>query len=442
MPAKPRRFVQFCLLSPSHPEFTAKCSAHKNDGDPCTSSVWRKGLASKLETLHARAQESTADEKTIEDTLRELARLTICGYQQRSYGAIEAAVQQWRSELLAQDNATIHPNTPENAAIETNENERSDKLIFTPFETPDVDILLSRELDRIMDRTISRKINNCNWKDKRDHLYIFACEEAEGMCKLGRTLDLSRRASQHEKCYPHLVERWSLYCPNAKVFERVVQLEFSQRRYQHKCPKCKVTHTEWFKADLEGMYQRVKTWCKFSCGLEKDERRQQLTIPLAGFSSDPDRWYTWAQKWLHKWDEEKSQSEPKTPVMSAVDSDIVTGDNLNIDDDAQSVPGLSPSCSTPGTLEDDYDGPPTPTPVVRPRKERSRPRVVIPTTSEPELPEVFLTPVETMVTPQDRVPFPVIPGAFPASPLKAVPEAINDNGDELDHIVESIRLLL
>ncbi|KAE8156784.1 hypothetical protein BDV40DRAFT_280304 [Aspergillus tamarii] len=258
------------------------------------------------------------------------------------------------------------------------------------------------------------------------------------MCKLGRTRDLSRRASEHEKCYPNLTQRCSLYCPNSAVFEKVVQLEFTQHRYQHECLKCNAAHTEWFKADLSDMYQRVKVWCQFSKGFQSLDKRSQASLPFPGLSSDPDRWYKWAQKYVQLWDKELPHSEPNTPGKANVNNDIVTGD-----DDAESMPGLSPSSSASGTPDDDYSDPPTPTPIERSRnaKSTSLQRLIIPPAS-PSMPsEPYWTAVESMATPKGRIFFPRVPGEYPDSPVRIAPNETNEDENGLVDILENIKLV-
>ncbi|KAB8238231.1 GIY-YIG nuclease family protein [Aspergillus alliaceus] len=443
MPAKERYFIPFRHLSPSLPEYTAECAAHKNNGKRCTSMVQSHNIP-EINRLHARLQisyETTNNDERREEMLRKLAKLTICGHQTRVDGVIEAAVHQWNFELQPQDGAAVSLETPpRNVNAQSNDDKGSSKLKFTPYQKTNIDKpvadALSHELDRMVDRNIGQKIITHDWKHERDYLYIFECEEAEGMCKLGRTYDLSRRASEHEKCYPNLTQRWSLYCPNAEVFERVVQLEFSRHRYKHECLKCNVTHTEWFKTDIDDIYQRVKVWCQFSKGLQSHEKRSQVSVPVPGFSSDPDRWYKWAQKWVQLWDEKVSHTEPNTSGKSVVDNVIVTGEDLNLDDDAESVPGLSPSSSAPGAPDDDYSDPPTPTPIERSRNGKPilGQRLIIPAASPSVSPEVYWTPAESMSTPKGRVLFPRLPGAYPVSPVKVEDE----NG--LADILENVKL--
>ncbi|KAL4869228.1 hypothetical protein BDV12DRAFT_208665 [Aspergillus spectabilis] len=426
MPAKVRNFIPFHLLSPLHPEYIAECSAHKNDGERCTSKLGKPTipLINRLYTRLQNSYKSMNNDETRKEMLRELAMLTICGHQSKSEGTIEAAVHQWNSELQPQDSAAVGLETPpRNVNTQLNDDEGSSKLEFTPYQsTKKIDRLvadeLSHELDRMMDRKISQKFITRDWKDERDYLYIFECEGAEGMCKVGHTRNLSRRASEQERCYPDTVQRWSLYCPNAEVFERVVQVEFAHHRYQHECPKCKTTHTEWFKAPVDDLRERVKVWSQFSRGLQSHDKRSRVEIPLPGFSSDPDRWYKWALKWVQLWEEKIPVSEPNASGKPVVDNATVTGKELNLDDDAESVPGLSPPSSAPGMPDDDFSGPPTPTPSARSRngKQILRQPLIIPAASLSDSPDVFLTPVEDMSTPKGGVRFPGIPGAFPTSP--------------------------
>ncbi|KAL3486347.1 hypothetical protein BJX62DRAFT_246882 [Aspergillus germanicus] len=446
MPTESLRFVAFRALSHLHSEYTGKCAAHQKDGKRCRSQVPRGGkhAIARSRELHIKAQDRTLDEDSIADMLGELASLTICGLQRRSAGVIEAAVKQWKDELEAEDDEISRPNTPsgdDDTASEDSE-ERA-QFIFTSYQTYDVDTLLTREIDQLIDRRISQKFNSRDWNGERDHLYVFECERAAGMCKLGRTQNLSRRASQHDRCYPLLTQRWSFHCPNAEVFEKVVQLEFSHRRYQHTCLECGKTHIEWFKAGLEEIVTRVKVWCQLSCHLQSREKRAQLALPLAGVSDDPDRWYKWAQGWVQTWDRHDSHSAPKTPDRSTTSNAIMTANDSNIDDDVQSVPGLSPSNSAPGTPEGDYDDPPTPTPIGRSRSGRPslKPQLAILTASQSAPNETYYTPVETMPTPAGCVLFPAIPGAFPLSPVKGLAEATGNNENGLEDILESIGYL-
>ncbi|KAI9041807.1 putative RNA-directed DNA polymerase from transposon X-element [Aspergillus affinis] len=140
----------------------------------------------------------------------------------------------------------------------------------------------------------------------------------------------------------------------------------------------------------------------------------------------------------------------QTPSMSVVDKAIVTGESfnrLNLDDDAESVPELSPSSSAPGTPDDDFSNPPTPTPIERSRNGKPilGQRLIIPAASSAAPPSVspddFLTPVESMPTPKGRVLFPrEPPGAYPDSPAEVMPNETKVDKNELADILGDIKL--
>ncbi|KAE8339456.1 hypothetical protein BDV24DRAFT_75554 [Aspergillus arachidicola] len=441
MPTSKKSFIPFRLLLPSHPEYT-ECAAYTKEGKRCSSKLHDISGINKLHAALHNSYKTTIEDETREDMLKKLAGLTICGWQKSKSGYIEAAVHQWNVELQRQDSAAVSLQTPpRNVNAQSHDDKGSPKWEFTPYQTAEIDKLvrgeLTEELNRLINGRITQNFMTHNWKNERDYLYIFECEEAEGLCKLGRTGNLPRRASQHEKCYPNLMERWCLYCPNSTVFEKVVQLEFARHRYKHACLKCNVTHTEWFKADFDDIYQHVKVWCQFSQGLQSPEKRSQVSIPLFfEFPSDPDRWYKWAQGYVQSWDNKMSPSEPNTSGKSFVDQD-----NVTVDDDAESIPGLSPSSSASGTPDDDYCDPPTPTPIERSRntKPTLKQGLIIPAASLSVSHEAFWTPVESMSTPKDRVLFRV-PGEYPVSPVKVVPQETEEDENELADILESVRL--
>ncbi|KAE8416201.1 hypothetical protein BDV36DRAFT_260856 [Aspergillus pseudocaelatus] len=448
MPAKKKSFIPFHLLLSSDPEHT-QCAAYTDGGNRCSSKAPGLKVPSleqpnicRINELHAELQksyEAKIDYERRKDMLMELAKLTICGRQKNK---IDAAVPQWNAELQSQDSATVSLETPpRNVNAQSNNDKGSSKLEFTPCQPAEIDELvggeLNQELDRIIDRKISQNFITHNWKDHRDHLYIFQCEEAEGMCRLGRTRNPSRRASEHEKCYPNLTQQRCLHCPNSKVFERVVQLELTQYRYKHECLTCNAIHTEWFKADINDIYQRVEVWCQFSKGFQSIDKRSQVSIPVPGFSADPDRWLKWAQEYVQSWDKEVVHSEPNISGKSVVDNDIVTGD-----DDAESMPGLSPSSSASEAPDGDYSDPPTPTPIERSRNAKSTSvhRLIIPPASPSVLPEAYYSAVEIMPTPTGCGPLPRVPGEFPDSPVKVAPKETKEDENELADSLENIKI--
>ncbi|KAB8264303.1 hypothetical protein BDV32DRAFT_145551 [Aspergillus pseudonomiae] len=430
MAIKQTYFIPFHLFSSE--EYTGQCAAYKSSRNKgrCTSTPGSDLIKkTKINELHAQLQSSyenrTGDEDK-EKMLKELAGLTICGRQKKVDGAIEDAVRQWNSELKTQDSPAVCPATPaRNVNAQSKKDEGSPKLEFTPYKTDDMDKYIVGKLNEAAGRDSSMDSD----KEKRDHLYIFECDDAKGMCKLGYSSSLTRRAREQEKCYPNTTERRSLYCPNPDIFEKVVHRELSQDRYKHKCGRCNVTHNEWFKADLDELYRRVKVWCQFSQGFQDPEKRVDVRIPPPELPSGPDRWYKWAQKWVQDWEKQGLHSEPNTSDTSAVHNAIMAVEALNLDDDAESVPGLSPSSSVSGIPGDDYIDPPTPTPIERSRNGKSllKNNLIIPTASPSMSSEEYWTAVESLSTHKGSVLFPQVPGGYPASPVKVTTNE-DDNG--------------
>ncbi|KAL2833785.1 T5orf172 domain-containing protein [Aspergillus cavernicola] len=403
MPVKENVFVPFRLLSPSDPEYKADCPAKTGNGSRCKSRLQKcnipqiNELLAKLQDSH----ENTIEDETREDTLREIARLSICGHQKKS---IEAAVRQWIAEIQSQASHSVGLRTPpRNVNAQLKDNGGGSKLEFTPYRRKEIETVaneLSRKLDLIMDENISVELlkHIGDWKAERGHLYVFECEGAEGMYKVGRTTRVRKRGAEQEKCYPRLVERRSIYCPNAELFERLVHLEFAQHRYQHKCVHCNQTHTEWFKTPYDDIVGRILLWSRFSQDLQSGDtfaKLSQVTIPLPGASSDPDRWYRWVLKWVELWTE-KSPVPESNPSEESVVNKTNGIEDLEPDEDAAWGPGLSPSSSGPGIPGDDFTDPPTPTPSVRTRKGKftMREPLIIPEVIPSESNDVFWTPVE------------------------------------------------
>ncbi|KAL4934941.1 hypothetical protein BDV06DRAFT_234886 [Aspergillus oleicola] len=456
MSTKERRFIPFHLLLPSHPDFTAECAAHKNDDGRCTSKL-KIGAITRIDELHSKLQsnDKTAhDHETREELLRELADLAICGHQKRLGGIMEAAVEQWNSELLPPGNAAdipdITPETPlQNANAQSRDKARSSMLVFTPYKPPKIDEKLntdkpSHELDLWTDRKIIEKLAKCDWKNEKDYLYIFQCDQAPGMCKVGRTIDDSRRADEHKKCYANIEQRRVISCPNAEVFETVMQAVFRRHRYEHFCGQCNRTHTEWFKLDIDVVFQHIQVWCQFSKHIQNPEKRCQVKISLPGSSQDPDRWYKWAQDLIQSWKERELPSQPNTSdkPFVIVDNAVYAVRDPNAKDDVESVPGLSPPSSAFASPRDDDSDPPTPTPTERSRDGK---RMLQPlstrTASRSVSSKAYFTPVERISTLEYGVLFPRIYGEYPDFPIK--PCRKNPGGNEmgLEDIFESFKLV-
>ncbi|KAL4951187.1 hypothetical protein BDW69DRAFT_196686 [Aspergillus filifer] len=402
MPVNKRRFVSFDLLSESNlaRHDVAHCAAHMKNGERCTTQL-KSDAITRVGALHGKltsSDGSAIDDETMEALLEQVARLAICGRQnnKRAKGVIEAAVEQWKSELL------------ESQAY-VNNHKDSSKLIFTPYKTSIDDDKIAEELNELVDTDIAGKLIAGGWKHDRGFLYIIKINEAPGMFKLGYTNDVGRRASEHTKCYPGASEGIFFRCPNALRFESILKMEFAQNRYKHECKTCKGVkeHTEWFKVDLKDFQQRVKVWCKFAEGICDDENRSQVAVPLAGFSQDPDRWYKLVQGYIELWKGKSSLSEPNTPEPSFVEEEnaIEPRENSNLtgEDDLESVPPLSPPSSAPGSPGDCYSDPPTPPPVKRSPSAKPPPFPPLDTSraSQIDPPEEYFSAVEKMPDPED-----------------------------------------
>ncbi|KAL5041008.1 T5orf172 domain-containing protein [Aspergillus fruticulosus] len=421
MPAKEKVFVPFRLLLPSDPEYRPHCPAITGQGLRCKSKLKEcnipqiRELLTKVQDSH----EDTTDDETRETTLRRIAKLSICGHQIKS---IEAAVRQWVAETRPRDSHLVGPQTPQtpprNVQAQLRDNGGGSELVFTPYRRDEIEAPvadeLSRELNRMMDENIGvnflKHIRDS--EAERGYLYIFDSERAKGMYKVGRTKRPRKRGAEQDKCYRGFEERRSIHCPNAKLFERIIQLEFAQYRYEHYCGRCDRFHTEWFKAPFDDIVGHINLWSHFSRALQSGntfDKLSQVTIPLPGTSSDPNRWYKWALGYVEKW-----RKESPVPQLGPSEEPVVNKasgpEDLEPVEDTISVPGLSPSSSTPGTPSDDFTDPPTPTPSSRTRQRKfTMPETLsIPEVMPSEPDDIFFTPVED-VSDMPSIPTPESP---------------------------------
>lgn len=433
-------FIPFHHLSPSPPKYAEQCRAYKRNAERCTTNL-KKDDCPEIEHLLGCLQnshETTIDaelNEISENMWTELAALTICGHQKNSR---TAAVQQWKSELQLQRTAAAsQESSPRNDNAPLFDDKESSELESTPYQIT-TDKGIEKTLSCIlgpqnpeMNRSSreSTTARNRTEMHGQSYIYISECEEAEGVYKLGHSGGCHPRIKDQEKCFPNLTIEWMHWCPDPDVFERVVQLELTQHRYNHKCPRCNRSHREWFKTSLDSFVQRLTVWCLFSKGLQSSEKRSQVNVPSPGFSRDPDRWYKWAQELVQEWDIEVSHSEPNPLSKSVVDSVVLAGESFNyltLNDDAESVPDLSPpSSSALGSSDDDNIDPPIPAPIER--SQNGKPilgqRLIIPATSAASSPvaspDVYSTPVESMPPSKGHVLYPrIFPGAYPISPVK------------------------
>ncbi|KAL4965813.1 GIY-YIG nuclease family protein [Aspergillus stella-maris] len=451
MPITKRRFVPFDLLCESIlSQDVTRCAAHMNNGERCTTKLTRSTVdyIAQLYMDITTNDGAAIDDEEGETLLNEVARFAICGRQnnERAKGVVEAAVEQWKSELRGSQTATSDsPVSPEETVIETpfasdnpseslsedlcdgfetlsiaqprtppqtpprNANAHVDnhndscKEDCTPYKIAIDDGKVIRELkDAILESKTAGKPIPGGWKHDEDNLYIIESRDVQGMYKVGNSRETTRRFRTHSKCFDSFETR-QIKCPNAPRFERILQLELVENRYRRKCHRCKCTeHTELFKSDYEALYQRIRVWCEFANDIRDDEKRSQVTVPDARLSFDPDRWYKWAQGYVLLWRGKSSLSQLNTPEPSFVEEDSIIEagrkGNLHPDDDLESVPPLSPPSSAPSTPGDCYSDPPTPSPAERSRsgKPPALPRISTSTAWQIESPEQFYSAVEKM----------------------------------------------
>ncbi|KAL4793040.1 hypothetical protein BDV19DRAFT_232772 [Aspergillus venezuelensis] len=471
MPVTKRRFVSFDFLCESIlSQDVTQCAAYMNNGERCTTKLPRNavGYIARVYTEITTNDRAAIDDEARETLLKEVAKFSICGRQnnERAKGVVEAAVEQWKSELRESQTTTpdspvspaetvfeasleqpletslegvpddlwnnsseslsedlcdgfqtlsiAQPRTPpqtppRNSNAHVNNHSDSCKSGYIPYRIAIDDRKVIKELNRaILESETAGKPIPWGWKHDKDKLYIVEFRDVQGMYKVGNSRDTERRFSAHSKCFDSFETR-EINCPNAPRFERVLQLELVENRYKRTCDRCKGTeHTELFKSDYEVLYQRVRIWCEFANGIRDDEKRSQVTVPDDRLSFDPDRWYKWAQGYVRLWRGKSSSSRLNTPEPSFVEEDniIEAGrrGNLHPDDDLESVPPLSPPSSAPSSPGDCYSGPPTPSPPERSPsvKTSALPQIDTSTALSIESPEEFYTPVEKMPQPKDR----------------------------------------
>ncbi|KAL4874488.1 hypothetical protein BJY04DRAFT_13483 [Aspergillus karnatakaensis] len=384
--SRKRTFVSFRDLSPDNPLYAATCSARKNDETRCPTQLCDcGGPVSFINDLHERIESDydwVVNDGRLGATLEALAKLSLCGRHNKD-GTIEAAARQWQDEIESAnwisdyEAAVPDPGSP---LAETGEEDS--RLTFRPYRPIEVQKLMEknlwRELDRKTDEDIHRQIITTTryGKDPNKYLYIFGHEKAPGMYKIGYSEHLKRVTTEHEKCYPNLDLYYFVKCPNARLFERVVHLEFRQHRYWHRCAvsgtrhKDGRKHTEWFEVPLEDLIRSVEVWSKFSRSFfsgDLSRKQSEVRLGLPGVSSDADRWHNWALRFIQQWSNPNAGLHAETP--RPVRPTFVTDSNhyFDAEDEIEPPPELSPPNSGPATPGDEPSDPPTPTPSSRTR---------------------------------------------------------------------------
>ncbi|KAL6229789.1 hypothetical protein BDW75DRAFT_224441 [Aspergillus navahoensis] len=236
------------------------------------------------------------------------------------------------------------------------------------------------QIDRKIRELLSKKI--LKQDDSGGYLYVLSSEATEGAYKVGCTHNLPERIKGLKRCYGVLKLLCFVECPNVDLFEKVVHAELLQYRLKHPCPKhdCKLDgtereHTEWFKADLQDIFDTVTTWSLYArmlyrCGLSVD--RNNHSAPLPGASSRADRWRRWALLETGRWMDGLSSNVSVVPEKATPEKNLETDAGDETDSECESIfsspadrsgtPGTTPA-TTPGFDDhekDDYSLSPIP----------------------------------------------------------------------------------
>ncbi|KAL4865656.1 hypothetical protein BDV12DRAFT_199950 [Aspergillus spectabilis] len=208
----------------------------------------------------------------------------------------------------------------------------------------------------------SNLVNRISRKRPSDHLYVFGHEFAKGLYKVGSAKSI-KRFDRHAIRYPGLVLYSFIYCPNAHLFEKQIQHEYSAHRYQHQCDaqRCATkTHGEWFKVPLQTLLNSITAWASFAqlfYGDDDSIDRSHLKILSAGVSQDTYRWTKWAQQQVEEW--LSNSSSPQHSVLGGSGSEQHQEQNDN--SPPSSPPELSSDLGTPTPGPNNLD-PMTPPP--------------------------------------------------------------------------------
>ncbi|KAL2832049.1 hypothetical protein BDW59DRAFT_114819 [Aspergillus cavernicola] len=302
MPSKVRVFVQFHILPSAHPSYTGKCAALTKDGRPCPR--WLKCDISPIDKLHAKLQHDDGramEDREREDTLREIAKLCLCSsYKHNGDGCIEAAVRQWNAEIRSQAGPLVDPQTPPRNVVTPAKHSGGLHLGFEPYLPSEIKKLVDNQLWQALDRKIDKDISaeliirTDKGEDAVNYLYIFSRENEKGMYKVGHTKGLKRVTHDHERCYPRLVVRKCVECPNAQLIERLVHLEFARYHHQRYCGHCNKMHREWFDAPYEHLMESINKWSRFSRILYSGDtwnKQKDPQVSLVSVTSGPHRWH-------------------------------------------------------------------------------------------------------------------------------------------------------
>ncbi|KAL4814390.1 hypothetical protein BDW67DRAFT_186774 [Aspergillus spinulosporus] len=361
-------FVEFYSLEfKTDSSADRRCAAVLPGRDRC-SQLFSLDSASKLHALHGKLHDHDHDhDDEIDNAARahilwQIAKLSLCEAHAQDRN-ITAAVLQWESQI--QSRVRVRPADPQTPLAKTVK--KQSQIVFTDYTSEKSKIKPDNpmHIDRQVRGVLGRKIEN---RDKEaSHLYVFSCEGAEGLYKVGVGQYITRVIEQG-KCYSGLKLHCFVECPNAKMFESVVHEEFRQYRRKHMCTHCMnkkgnpVQHEEWLQAPLRDILDSVTAWSLYSRmlygdGLSIDRNYQNLPAP--GFLSRPDRWRRWALAETMRWmDTVSSQVAlvpeiPKATEIKGSESESESESEYESASEAASVfSGHGGPSDTPGTTPD------------------------------------------------------------------------------------------
>jgi hypothetical protein len=341
-------------------------------GKHCEEQILRD--TSKTQQLHDKLRDDKdLDTAARVEILEEIAKLSLCDVHAEDED-IDAAVKQWESEIASRTKPE-EPQTPKPKS-----GADCQRILFQA--SPQTKKLKNPlDLDAEVRRVLA---GNIEIQDKKEtSLYIFSYEHAPGVYKFGKTNHLDRRTAEHKKCYPGLEMRIQLACPNAGVFERVVDAELSRYRRFHFCGVCRKNHIEWFEAPLKTIQYVATAWSLYATmlyehGLSVDANHQRL--PLRGFSTREDRWCRWALGEATRWMDKNPNPTAALPKIHVLDQVSETDDTDASDSEAESTfsspesladtPGTTPATS-PGSYGENGDYGLSPSPAERYTKIKS-----------------------------------------------------------------------
>ncbi|KAJ5615651.1 hypothetical protein N7537_000765 [Penicillium hordei] len=125
-----------------------------------------------------------------------------------------------------------------------------------PIDKYDVQLNVTREL-----------LKPLTEHDKKDgFIYLISHPREPKMFKVGHTIDLEARFSNHKRCYEEFCVLKKEYISYAHRIEQLIIAEFSLKHYKlkEKCKRCDRSHKEWLQVKQEKLVKSFNKWVKFT----------------------------------------------------------------------------------------------------------------------------------------------------------------------------------